>query len=84
MARMSRDMGIMSRIADYVRQKGEVSMGEVELQLYVPGWKQYVVHRMYGRMFPDVELYRGTWHLRPIPPETVVPPLAQDTLSAKF
>ena len=81
MARMSKDMGIMSRIADYVRKKGDCCMGEIDLQLYIPMWKQYVVYRGYGSMFPDVELHRGAWRLRPVPKETITPSIAQDQLS---
>jgi hypothetical protein len=85
----SRDMGVMGRIAAYIRDKGECSMGEVEIQLYVPAWKQYWLYRTFKEFYKDVELKRGTWRFKAetlnVKPEQLepAPNVAQDILSVQ-
>lgn len=79
----SQDMGLMNRLAAYVREKGDCSMGEVEIELSVKAWKQYWLHRTFGDFFPDVDLRRGRWFLKPIAENTQVPLVTQDVLSTK-
>ena len=74
-------MGLMNRLVEYVRQRGECSMGEVEVQLGVPIWKQYVLARAYRDFFQDVRLERSRWRLTAIKEPVVVPLTAQDSLS---
>jgi len=40
-------MGLMNRLVEYVRQRGGMLSGEVEVQLGIPIWKQYVLARAY-------------------------------------
>jgi hypothetical protein len=81
--RASRDMADMNRIAAYVRDKGECSMGEISLQLDIPVQRQYVLHRAYKRFFLDLELRRGDWRTKLVPENAVTPKISQDVLSAK-
>jgi len=87
--RASRDMGVMKRIADYVRDKFECSMGQVEIELYIPAWKQYWLYRTFKEFYKDVELKRGTWRFKietlDAKPEQLepAPSVAQDILSVQ-
>ena len=74
-------MATMSRLVAYVRQKEDCSMGEIDIQLGISTWKQYALFRAFKEFFPDVELMRSRWRLRLIPEPTVVPIVAQDTLT---
>jgi len=37
------NMGLMNRLVKYVRQRGECSLGEVEVQLGIPIWNLSVI-----------------------------------------
>ena len=74
-------MGLMNRIVEYVRQKGECSLGEIEVQLNIPIWKQYVLARAYKDFFLDVRLERSRWRLTTLKEPVIVPLTSQDALS---
>jgi len=74
-------MGMMNRIVEYVRQKGECSLGEIEVQLDIPIWKQYVLARAYKDFFQDIRLERSRWRLTAIKEPVVVPLTTQNALS---
>jgi len=80
----SRDLATMNRIVAYVRNKFEASMGEIDIALGIPVWKQYVLARSFREYFPDVVLSRSRWRNRVLTEPTVVPASRQNTLSADF
>jgi len=75
------NMGLMNRLVEYVRQRGECSLGEVEVQLGIPVWKQYVLARAYRDFFQDVRLERSRWRLTVIKEPVVVPLTSQNSLT---
>jgi len=75
------NMGLMNRLVEYVRQRGECSLGEVEVQLGIPIWKQYVLARAYRDFFHDVRLERSRWRLITIKEPVVVPLTSQNSLT---
>jgi len=80
--RASRDMALMNKVSNYLWNKMECSMGEIDIQLGIPVWKQYVIYRSFKEYFPDLVLERSRWRIRPIQEHVVVPSTTQDTLSA--
>lgn len=78
--RASRDLAQMNRIATYVRGKFECSMGEIDIELGIPVWKQYVLYRSFKEFFPDVELRRSRWRNKMLGEPVVVPMVSQETL----
>jgi hypothetical protein len=73
-------MGLMNRITTYVRQKDECSLGEIEIQLDIPIWRQYVLARAYGDFFDDVKLIKSRWRLVTMKEPTIVPVVSQECL----
>jgi len=74
-------MGLMNRLVEYVRQRRECSLGEVEVQLGIPVWKQYVLARAYRDFFQDVRLERSRCRLIVTREPVVVPLTSQNSLS---
>jgi len=75
------NMGLVNRLVEYVRQRGECSMGEVEVQLGIPIWKQNVLARAYRALFQDVRLERSRWRLTVVREPVMTPLTSQDILS---
>jgi len=71
----------MNRLVEYVRPRGECSLGKIEVQLGIPVWKQYVLARAYRDFFQDVTLERSRWRLITIKEPVVVPLTSQNSLS---
>jgi hypothetical protein len=75
------NMALMNRIVEYVREKGDCSLGEIEVQLNIPVWKQYVLARAYRDFFHDVKLERSRWRHLSVKEPVVTPLTSQDALS---
>jgi len=74
-------MGPMNMLVEYVRQRGECSLGEVEVPIGIPIWKQYVLARAYRDFFQDIRLERSQWRLIAIKEPVVVPLTSQNSLT---
>jgi hypothetical protein len=79
--KLKKNLGMMNRIAELVRGKGECSLGEIEIELNISIWKQYELDRAYREYFKDVRLVKGSWQLITAKEPLIVPLNRQDTLS---
>jgi len=79
--RASTNIGAMNRIVGYVRDKGQASMGEIEVQLSVSVWKQYELYRAYREFYQDIRLAKGYWRTLALKEPVVIPLVSQDSLS---
>jgi hypothetical protein len=76
------NIALMNRIVAHVRDKGgDVSMGEIELEVHVPVWKQYWLARAYRDYFLDIRLEESRWEINAVKGNGIVPPQTQDILS---
>jgi len=74
-------MGLMNMLVEYVRQRGECSLGEVEVQIGIPIWKQYALARAYRDFFQDVKLEHSRWRFTVIKEPVMVPLTTQNSLT---
>ena len=83
MTRVStKDKTLMAKIDEYLENKSECSMGEIEEELGIKLWKQYWLYRAYHDYFPATELVasRWRWNLKALTKPR--PGSSQDVLSA--
>jgi hypothetical protein len=57
----SKNRALMQRIDSYLQNKMECSMGEIEEELGIPVWKQYVILPIQPRLLPGRQA--GGWPL---------------------
>jgi hypothetical protein len=73
----------MARITSYVVQKGECTLGEIELELHIPISTQYELYRAFKEHYPMVELVRSRWRYKELKELVPAPQTRQDILSAQ-